>query len=102
MNKAWSICVFVALLVLGATSAAVAQSQAANGSIEGIVRDNTGAAIPGVTVTVTNLDTGASRVVTTNQEGVYRAQLLPLGGYQVAAELSGFKKFTQVGIPLSA
>jgi hypothetical protein len=73
-----------------------------NGSIEGTVRDNSGAVLPGVTVTVTNTDTGAQRVVITNEEGVYRAPLLPLGTYQVTAELQGFKKFEQQGISLSA
>ncbi len=85
-----------------AAPAAYAQSQAANGSIEGTVTDESGAVLPGVTVTVTNLDTGAERVVVTTATGVYRALLLPLGKYRVVAELEGFKKFEQVGIEISA
>ena len=58
---------------------------------------------PGVTVTVTNIDTGDRRaIVVTNESGVYRAPLLPLGRYKVSAELQGFKKFEQQGITLSA
>ncbi len=61
-----------------------------------------GAALPGVSVTVANLDTGDTRVVVSNEAGVYRAPLLPLGPYRVSAELQGFKKFEQQGLTLSA
>ena len=50
-------------------------------------------AIPGVTVTITNTDTGLERAVVTNENGLYRAPLLPLGTYKVVAELQGFKKY---------
>jgi carboxypeptidase family protein/TonB-dependent receptor-like protein len=102
MMCVWLRRLFVAAAVLAAALPAAAQSQAMNGSIEGTVRDNSGAILPGVTVTVTNTDTGTARVVITNEEGVYRAPLLPLGTYQVTAELQGFKKFEQHGITLSA
>src|SRR4051812_30364606 len=52
-----------AMLVTGIALPAAAQSQAVNGSIEGTIRDSSGAALPGVTITVTNTDTGAQRVV---------------------------------------
>ncbi|MPY88845.1 MAG: hypothetical protein GEU99_13065 [Luteitalea sp.] len=81
----------VALLALPA--AGFAQSQAANGSIEGTIVDASGAALPGVTVTVTGVETGATRAVVTNRDGVYRAPLLPLGRYGLVAELAGFKTF---------
>ena len=54
-----------------------------------------GGAAPGVTVTVHNTDTGAERVVVTDANGLYRAPLLPLGTYQVTAELAGFKKHSR-------
>jgi len=91
-----------ALLALAAPGRASAQAQAANGNIEGIVRDTTNAPLPGVTVTVTNMDTGTTRTSMTNDEGVYRAVLLPLGRYKVVAELQGFKTFEQQGLSLSA
>ncbi len=102
MIRVWLRRALVAAALLATALPAAAQSQAMNGSIEGTVRDNSGAILPGVTVTVTNTDTGAERVVVTNEEGVYRAPLLPLGTYQVRAELQGFKKFEQQGISLSA
>ena len=91
----------LALLSLSA-GAAAAQSQAANGTIEGTITDASGGLLPGVTVTVRNTDTGAERVVVTDANGLYRAPLLPLGTYTVAAELAGFKKHEQTGIPITA
>lgn len=94
--------VLALLLSLAAASRSAAQSTAINGSVEGVVSDESGAVLPGVTVTVTNLDTGDQRVVVTNESGLYRAPLLPLGKYRVSAELTGFKKFEQTGINISA
>jgi hypothetical protein len=91
-----------AFLVAMSVAHPLAQSQAINGTIEGTITDQTGAAIPGVSVTVSNLDTGDTRVVVTNLSGVYRAPLLSLGRYRVSAELQGFKKFEQQGLTLSA
>jgi hypothetical protein len=94
--------VFALMLVLTGAAGAFAQSQAVNGTIEGTISDESGAALPGVSVTVSNLDTGDTRVVVTNEAGAYRAPLLPLGRYRVAAELQGFKKFEQQGLTISA
>jgi Carboxypeptidase regulatory-like domain/TonB dependent receptor len=101
MTRLWSALV-AAVLLLGGAVPAAAQSTAINGTIEGTVKDSSGAALPGVTVTITNTDTGAQRVVVSGEEGTYRAPLLPLGSYDVIAELQGFKKFEQKGISLSA
>lgn len=91
-----------ALLSLAAALPAAAQSTAINGSIEGVISDDSGAVLPGVTVTITNLDTGDVRVVVTNESGLYRAPLLSLGRYKVEVELQGFKKVEQTGINISA
>jgi carboxypeptidase family protein len=93
--------VFSALLSLALTAPAIAQSQAANGAIEGTITDTSGGVLPGVTMTITNVETGAGRSVVTNEKGLYRAPLLPLGTYRVVAELPGFKKFEQTGVKLS-
>ena len=95
--------IFSALfLSLALVSPAFAQSTAINGTIEGTVKDDQGAVLPGVTVTVSNIDTGDQRVVVTNERGLYRAPLLSLGNYRVVAELQGFKKFEQTGVSLRA
>src|SRR5215472_362732 len=96
MRTIYSLLVCLALAV-----PAVAQSQAANGAIEGTITDSSGGVLPGVTVTVTNLETGAERSIVTNEKGLYRAPLLPLGTYRVVAELQGFKRFEQTNITLS-
>jgi hypothetical protein len=90
------------LLVLATAIPASGQSQAINGTIEGTVTDDQGAVLPGVIVTVTNLDTGATRSAVTNDSGLYRAPLLPLGTYRVSAELQGFRIYEQTGITLTA
>jgi hypothetical protein len=95
-----ALATLVVSLVFAASAAA--QGQAINGTIEGTVTDESGAVLPGVTVTLANADTGDTRVVITNESGLYRAPLLPLGTYRVSAELAGFKKFEQAGIGLAA
>jgi len=60
-------------------------------AVRGVVRDSTGAVIPGVEVTVTDAGTGVSRTVISNEVGVYLASQLQPGVYNVRAELSGFK-----------
>jgi len=89
-------------LAFGLAPLASAQSNAINGAIEGVTKDTSGAVLPGVTVNVTNLDTGAARSLTTNSAGEYRALLLPLGSYRVRAELTGFKAVERTGVTLSA
>ena len=64
-------------------------------------KDATGAVLPGVTVTVTNVDTGAQRALTSGADGGYRALLLPLGTYTVRAEMQGFKAAERTGVTLS-
>jgi hypothetical protein len=80
-----------AVIVAVSVAQPLAQSQAVNGTIEGTITDQSGAALPGVSVTVSNVDTGDTRVVVSNDAGVYRAPLLSLGRYRVSAELQGFK-----------
>lgn len=61
-------------------------------SIQGTVTDPSGAIVSGVTVTVTNNETGKSQQTTTSDEGFYRVSGLAPGLYTVTAETSGFKK----------
>ena len=84
MVRVLSVAVLCASLAMALPTTANGQATTANGNIEGIVRDTTGAALPGVAVTVTNMDTGTARTSVTNDEGVYRAVLLPLGRYAQA------------------
>jgi outer membrane receptor protein involved in Fe transport len=90
------------ILSLTFAASAMAQSTAINGTLEGTVKDEQGALLPGVSITITNTDTGEQRVVVTNERGLYRAPLLSLGTYKVAAELQGFKGLERTGISLRA
>ncbi len=77
-------------------------AQVATGTIMGNVTDSSGAAVPGATVTATNVDTQFSRETTTDESGQYALRLLPLGNYKVDVALTGFKTFSQTGIVLEA
>jgi hypothetical protein len=86
-------CLFVAMLCIIMCTAAFAQSDSAtSGSINGRITDSTGAGLPGVTVTATNLDTGLTRNKVTDSSGDYTLSLLPPGRYRVDAELAGLGK----------
>jgi hypothetical protein len=78
----------VGFLILLLPNLLFAQTNA--GSLSGRVSDNTGAALPGVTVTATNSSTGFNRTVITETDGTYRFQSLPVGTYEVLADLAGF------------
>lgn len=60
------------------------------GEIMGAVRDQSGAVMPGVTVTMQEVGTGFERAVVTNHAGQFSGVLLPVGWYRVRAELQGF------------
>ncbi|MGA3237587.1 MAG: TonB-dependent receptor [Bryobacteraceae bacterium] len=76
--------------------------QAASGTINGTVGDNTGAVIPEVLVTVTNEGTGFTRTVTTNQNGQYVAEFFPIGAIRITAQKSGFTTLERRGVQLTA
>ncbi len=88
--------------VVGCLTAGVAGAQtAALGNIGGIVRDSTGAIVPGVPVVVTDMQTGARRTLTTDSEGHYAAQFLQPGTYEVEAGGGSFAKVDQKNIPVT-
>src|SRR5436189_6288661 len=66
-------------------------AQVTTGTISGVVQDTSGAVIPGVSVTVKNLDTGIARSVTTDERGRYTAPNLTPGNYAVEGQLTGFQ-----------
>lgn len=78
----------LAIILLLVASTARAQSTA--GSISGTVTDESNAVIPGVTITVKNVDTGAERVQVSDAQGRYRVLNLTPGPYQLTAALEGF------------
>jgi Carboxypeptidase regulatory-like domain/TonB-dependent Receptor Plug Domain len=75
--------------------------QSTTATIQGLIMDQQQALIPGVTVTVRNLETNVSRSTISNDDGRYRIPSLPVGTYEVTAELSGFTKYVQSGVTLA-
>ncbi len=73
---------------------------AQNAQVTGVVKDTSGAVIPGVTVTARNVETGLTRVAVTEANGDYRLPSLPPGRYSVSTELSGFSSETRPDITL--
>jgi hypothetical protein len=74
----------------------------ATAQLNGRVADESGAALPGATVTATQTDTGFTRSVTTDAAGAYTLPNLPLGPYRLEVTLSGFRSFVQTGITLQS
>ena len=75
--------------------------QTSTGQITGTVRDASGLAVPGAEVKATQTATGATRTVTSGQQGDYTLANLPTGPYQVEITKEGFNKFVQTGIILN-
>ena len=86
-----------ALLLVLANTVAWAQATA---ELNGRVTDESGAVLPGVTVTATQTDTGFTRSVVTDNSGGYVISNLPTGPYKVDVSLQGFKTYSQTGIVL--
>ena len=98
MNRTIASCALaVALLACGATAA---EAQQGTAEIRGQVIDPQRAVLPGVTVTVTNQETGFTRDTVTGADGVYFVSGLVPGAYEVTAELQGFKRFSRRDIQL--
>ena len=76
-------------------------AQTSFGTILGAVSDESGAVVPGVTVTVTNEGTGNSRVVSTSEAGGFAVPSLPPAVYSVSAEMPGFSQAQQSGVQLA-
>jgi hypothetical protein len=77
-------------------------AQDATGHVHGTVTDATGAVMPGVTVVLTNKETGVKRMLVSDASGVYSAPRLQTGTYELVAEQAGFKKSAYPGISVGA
>jgi outer membrane receptor protein involved in Fe transport len=79
-----------------------ALAQRTTGTLFGVVRDSSGAVLPGTTVSVTGANIVGAQTAVTNEEGLYRVLNLPPGEYSVAYSLAGFKtvnrKAVRVGL----
>src|SRR5262245_63136850 len=96
--KTWLTCCSLGILLLLLTASAA--SAQATAQLNGTVRDESGAVLPGVTVTVTQTNTGLVRSTVTGETRAYLLTTLPTGPYRLEASLQGFKSYVQTGIVL--
>src|SRR5262245_40173713 len=92
---------FLGAAIVLLLSCASVFAQQTTGSITGRVVDQQGAAVPGATVTAKSSQTGFTRTETSDAEGLYRLNALPVGAYDVTAELSGFTTMARKDINVS-
>src|SRR5947199_7080956 len=89
--------VIVALIALG-TCLVFAQTSTA--TILGVVRDTSGALVPGVSISVKHVDSGLTRTAISNKRGGYNIPLLTMVAYEITTTMPGFKKEVRSGINL--
>src|SRR3989441_3190332 len=87
----------VALIALG-TCLVFAQTSTA--TILGVVKDTSGALVPGVSITVKHTESGLTRSVVSGERGAYTVPLLPVGAYEITTAMPGFKQAVRSGINL--
>ena len=75
-----------------------ASAQVLTSRVDGTVRDQSGAVLPGVSVTLTNVDTNAAEEAVTSDIGLYVFPQIPRGAYRLAAQLPGFKTGVVEGV----
>ena len=83
------LALMAALLLLPA-----AQAQSGGANLIGKVQDKSGKPLPGATITATQKDTGLTRSTVTESDGTFRLPSVPVGTYNVVAELNGFATVT--------
>ena len=96
LKKPFALAVLLALVALAVITALApaASAQTSGATLVGHIKDKDGGALPGVTVTARNNDTGLDRVAVTSSDGTFTLPSLPIGLYTVTAELSGFATVT--------
>jgi hypothetical protein len=95
MNR--RVCAFV-MAMLFVAAPVIAQTGA---TLAGVVQDATGGALPGVQIVVRQVSTGATRQVTSGDDGRFTVAGLPAGSYEIRSELPGFRPLVRSGIALT-
>src|SRR5580698_348348 len=85
-----AIAAAIGVLVLSLFAGTLAQAQFETASVLGFVHDTTGAAIPGASVTLTNIATGVEVKATANAQGEYEFTSVHIGDYKISGSASGF------------
>ena len=87
-------------LLLVALALAPAAAQMNTGELGGVVRDESGGVLPGATVTASHADSGLTLARVSDAEGRFFLSSLPIGEWEVAVELPGFRRSVRTGIVL--
>jgi hypothetical protein len=100
VSKIRSAVLFTGVMMIALLAQTSLFAQGTTGAITGTVTDPSGAVIAGATVTVKQIETNATKQLTTTEAGTYTVTLLQPGHYMVKVEKAGFKASTQSGITL--
>src|SRR5437773_7683465 len=102
-GSAFRLMALACLMLLGSMAAAPLhlQAQVLYGSIVGHVKDPSGAAVPGATVTITHKETNQSREAVTDEVGNYNFPTVQTGTYAIRVSLTGFKESQQTDIAVA-
>lgn len=95
------LCIATAVGVALSSLHGIASAQVLYGSIVGNVRDQSGAAVPGATVTITSRETNQVRTTTTNEEGGYNLPNVQSGTYEVKVTREGFRPTVETSVAVT-
>jgi outer membrane receptor for ferrienterochelin and colicin len=101
LTRYFVVALVVICAVLVCASRTTAQASRVGATLEGTVTDSSSAVIPQVTITLRNTLTNQSRVVSTNQDGFFRADQLTVGTYEVSLDRPGFAPYRNTGVVLN-
>jgi hypothetical protein len=90
----------LAFLAVLLCAAMVVRAQLPTAQVTGLITDSSGAAVPGATITITNVNTGVSASTTSNESGNYLFPVLNPGRYTITVQKPGFDQITRTGIEL--
>src|SRR5947209_6731946 len=89
-----------AIVVLIALPTCLLFAQTSTATILGVVKDASGALVPGVSITIKHTESGLTRTVLSGERGAYTVPFLPVGAYEITTTMPGFKQMVRSGINL--
>jgi hypothetical protein len=92
---------FFLSLILMLISSATIRAQVDSASLSGVVQDQTGAIVPGATVTLQNIATGIVRTSRSNGSGLFAFEAIPSGDYRLTVQQTGFKQLVRTDVHLN-
>src|ERR1700738_2735487 len=102
MSRKQDFLAVLGALVCCALAGSLLHAQTSFGRVSGSVTDASGAAVPGATIKITNLETQTARTVETDGNGLYALTNLPVGPYTMEATQKGFQTKQLTGINVVA